>query len=107
MTTLTRKEEQVLLAINQLGDDAYLITIREQIKEYTGKYYSVGTIYAPLNRMAVNGYIEAFQDRKRIFNSKKPITFYRLTDKGRLALLELQQLHNRMWHGYENLAEEK
>ena len=46
MKLFTKKEEQILLAIYHLGDNAYLITIREEIKKYTGKYYSVGTVYA-------------------------------------------------------------
>ena len=107
MSSLTRKEEQILLAINQLGDNSYLITIREMIKKYTGRYYSVGTIYAPLNRMAFNGYIESYQDRERTFTSKKPITFYRLTGKGHEALFDLQRLHDRMWSGFSLNTKEK
>ena len=107
MSNLTRKEEQILLAINQLGDEAYLITIREMIKEYTGKYYSVGTVYAPLNRLAVQGFLESYYNRERTFSSKKPITFYRLTAKGRAALSELSQLHDRMWSGFSIKTEEK
>ena len=59
MVDLTKKEEQILLAIYQIGSNAYLITIREQIKKFTGKYYSVGTIYAPLNRLHINGFLES------------------------------------------------
>ena len=44
MKELTRKEEQVLLAVDHLRDDAYLITIREQIFHYTGIHLFGGTI---------------------------------------------------------------
>ena len=60
MKILTRQEEQILLAIFQLKKDAYLIPVRERIKEFTGKYYSVGTIYAPLNRLRIHGYLDTY-----------------------------------------------
>jgi len=107
MKELTRKEEQVLLAVHRLQDEAYLITIREQIFHYTGNHYSVGTIYAPLNRLNINGYIEAYSSRNPDFSSKKPIRFYRLTKKGHTALLELQRAYSRLWTEFVTPAEEK
>jgi PadR family transcriptional regulator PadR len=107
MKELTRKEEQVLLAVHRLQDEAYLITIREQIYNYTGTRYSVGTIYAPLNRLNINGYIESYTGRNTSFSSKKPIRFYRLTKKGRSALTELQKAYSRLWTEFVSPAEEK
>ncbi|MBN2430837.1 MAG: PadR family transcriptional regulator [Acidobacteria bacterium] len=100
MSELTRKEEQILLAIHNLQEDAYLITIQDEIRRYTGKTYAVGTIYAPLNRLDINGYVEAYSDRNRNFTSKKPIKFYRLTRKGYAALEELQGMQRVMWAGF-------
>ena len=82
MKELTRKEEQILLAVHFLNDNAYLITIREQIKEYTGKYYSVGTIYAPLNRLHIKGFLSSLVERAEDSDSDKPIRYYTLTKKG-------------------------
>lgn len=107
MKELTRKEEQVLLAVHYLKTEAYLITIREQIFNYTGTHYSVGTIYAPLNRLNINGYIESYTSRNPDFSSKKPIRFYRLTPKGQSALVELQRAYNRLWTGFIAPVEEK
>jgi DNA-binding PadR family transcriptional regulator len=107
MREMTRKEEQILLAIHRLDDNAYLITIREQIHNYTGKYYSVGTIYAPLNRLDIKGYIEARTGNAGGFGSKKPIKYYHLTPKGYQALRKLRELYHRMWNGLElSLCEE-
>ena len=55
MKNFTKKEEQILLAICNLGDGACLMSIRDEIKKYTGKSYAVGTIYAPLNRLDTYG----------------------------------------------------
>lgn len=100
MSSLTRKEEQILLAIFQIQDGAYLITIREQIKKFTGKYYSVGTIYAPLNRLHLNGFLESTLQKTDGPSGGKPIKFYSLTRKGFEALEALKKQNEMMWQGF-------
>ena len=107
MKNLTRREEQILLAIFHLKDEAYLIPIREMIKEYTGKYYSVGTIYAPLNKLHIDGYLECFLKKPSLPDRGKPIKYYRLTKKGFMALKKLEKLHAQMWEGFKSPILEK
>ncbi len=101
MKNFSKKEEQILLAICHLGEDAYLIPIREEIKKYTGKYYSVGTIYAPLNRLHVYGYLETYVKKTSSTKSKKPIKYYKLTKNGLAALAQLKRQNEMMWKGIE------
>jgi DNA-binding PadR family transcriptional regulator len=96
---LTRQEEQILLAVHHLGDNAYLIPIREQVKNYTGKYYSVGTIYAPLNRLYNQGYLEAAMGETNAMRGGKAIKYYTITEKGYQALADLKKAHEKMWDG--------
>jgi PadR family transcriptional regulator PadR len=100
MSGLTRKEEQILLAIYQIKENCYLIPIREQIKKFTGKTYSVGTIYAPLNRLHMNGYLESYVKKPGSPGSGKPIKYYKLTKKGYEALAELKRQNEMMWEGF-------
>ena len=44
MKNLTRQEEQILIVIHRLADQAYLVNIRALLKELTGRYLDVGTI---------------------------------------------------------------
>ncbi len=101
MKVLTRQEEQILLAIFHLKDKAYLVPLREQIKKYTGKYFSVGTIYAPLNRLSMNGYLETYLGEPGTKRGGKAIKYYRLSEKGFLALREIEKMHQEMWEGFE------
>ena len=57
MKSLTRQEEQILLVIHRLGEHAYLVNIRDELKDMTGKYFDVGTIYVPLKRLDQRGYL--------------------------------------------------
>lgn len=99
MKTLTKQEEQILLAVYSLGDEAYLIPIREKIKEFTGKYYSVGTIYAPLNRLNDLGLLESFQGESYAMRGGKAKKYYRITETGFLSLKEAKELQEKMWNG--------
>jgi DNA-binding PadR family transcriptional regulator len=107
MKSLTRREEQILLAVFHLQDEAYLIPIREMIKKYTGKYYSVGTIYAPLNKLHIDGYLDAILIKPSLPDRGKPIKYYKLTKKGFRALEQLKLLHAQMWEGFISPVLEK
>ena len=98
MAELTRKEEQILLAVHFLQSDAYLITIRDRIKEITGKEFAFGTIYAPLNRLHINGYLDS--NLKETKESNKPVRYYRVTKQGYDALAEIKKLTEEMWQDF-------
>ena len=107
MKILTKKEEQILLAIYHLKDDAYLIPIREKIQEFTGKYFSVGTIYVPLNRLHVYGYLSAYVQKPDEPAGGKPIKYYRLTKRGFRALEALKKQNEMMWKGFRAQVREE
>ena len=104
MKVFTKKEEQILLAIYNLKDNAYLIPIREKIKEFTGKYYSVGTIYVPLNRLHNFGYLTAHVQKPDDSTGGKPIKYYRITKRGFRALEALKKQNEMMWEGFQAQA---
>ena len=106
MKLLSRQEEIVLLAIWNLGDNAYGITIREYISKITGKYWSIGSIYVPLDRLAEKGFIKPYQGEpveKRGGRSKR---FYEITSRGMEALNEIKKVQETLWRGFPNLAAE-
>jgi DNA-binding PadR family transcriptional regulator len=104
MKDFTKKEEQILLAIFHLKEGAYLIPIREKIKEFTGKYFSVGTIYVPLNRLHVYGYLSAHVKKPLADTGGKPIKYYKLTKRGMAALTALEKQNELMWKGFKSPA---
>ncbi len=107
MKTFTKKEELAFLAVHHLGDDACLVTIRDQVKRFTGKSYSLGTIYAPLSRLEAYGYLEIRKVRPHDGASSKSIQYYRLTPRGRNALADLKRQTERIWNGIELAAQDE
>jgi len=54
---LSDLEVLALAAILQLGDDAYGVSIREEIRERTGRSVSVGSLYKAIHRMEERGLV--------------------------------------------------
>ena len=51
-------EQVVLLAILRLGDEAYAVSIRDEILTCTGRTVSRGSIYITLDRLETKGYLK-------------------------------------------------
>jgi len=99
MKSLTLHEEYILLAVFQLGDNAYLITLREYLKEKTGKDYSIGSIYVPLDRLWKMGYLDTRIGKPSPKVGGRSIKYYNITEKGKSILAENKKIHDRMWLG--------
>ena len=57
MKILSRPEELILLAVMQLRDGAYGVTIRRHLIRETGSDWTIGAVYVPLNRLTEAGYL--------------------------------------------------
>jgi PadR family transcriptional regulator PadR len=72
----------VLLAILRLGDDAYGVTIREEVERETSRTLTLGAVYKTLGRLEGKGYLDtrvAPPTRERGGRRKK---LYTLTPAG-------------------------
>jgi PadR family transcriptional regulator PadR len=107
MKYLTRKEELILLAIFKLEECASLVKIREHLTASTRHEWTVGNVYVPLDRMSKLGYLESRIGDPTAQRGGKAVKFYRLSQKGEEALLEIQKVHDRMWAGIPELALKK
>ena len=106
MKLLSRQEEIVLLSIWKLKDNAYGVTIRKYISQVTGKYWSIGSIYVPLDRLVEKGYIRSYEsgpEDKRGGRSKK---MFEITDEGMQVLDEMKKVQEVLWNDYPGLAAE-
>jgi len=106
MNIVSRIEEILLLAIWKLEDNAYGISIREQVEQDTGNQWSSGAIYAPLNRLKKNGYVETFQLEDTSPKSGRPRIYYRLTSLGKKKLISVQEVSKTVWLGVPDLRKE-
>ena len=97
MKLLTRAEEYVLLAIWKLQDDAYSLLIQKQIHEISGEKWSLGTIYAPLERLEKRRYITSSLSEIIPERGGRQKRIYSLTPEGKKALMKIKAVHESFW----------
>ena len=99
MKDLTKPEETVLLAILHLKDEAYGVTIKNQVKKVTNREYLYSTLYTTLEQLVKKGYIsKRFGDPSPERGGKRKI-FFNLTEDGVLALENAFLKQKSVWAG--------
>ena len=106
MKFLSRIEEIILLAIWKLQDNAYGITIQNQVVKDTGVEWMSGAIYGPLSRLLKNGYVTSFKGETIPERGGRHKIFYKLTPEGKKKLIAIQEVNNAIWSGIPILKPE-
>jgi PadR family transcriptional regulator PadR len=99
MKLLTRAEEMILLSILRLKDNAYCVSIFDEIQRITQKKWTMGGIYIPLYRLEKNGYVKSRLGQPTASRGGKSKRFYHLTPKGLKSLDVIKKIENAMWEG--------
>ena len=97
MKLLTRAEEYVLLAVVNLGDNAYSLPVLDYIEKNTQKKWTLGGIYIPLYRLEEKGYLSSELGASTRERGGKRKRYYRITKKGKEALRNHRQIQAAMW----------
>ena len=97
MILLSRTEEIVLLAIWKLKDNAYGVTIREQVSKDTGHEWSFGAVYKPLKKLVHNAYVEKRSSKPFAERGGRSRHMYSLTSTGKEALKEIRKIYKDVW----------
>ena len=106
MKFLSRIEEIILIAIWKLQNDAYGMSIREQVAKDTGVSFLSGAIYAPLGRLLNNGYVISEKGDPMPERGGRHRIYYRLTGLGKEKLIAIQAVNKSLWDGVPELKME-
>lgn len=107
MNLLSRSEEIVLLAIWKLQENAYGVTIRNQVNKVTGYNWSVGATYAPLHRLEKKGLVRTIRGEPIPERGGRSRIYYEVTPDGRKALNLIKRIHDSIWHDLPVLGFDK
>ena len=107
MKFLSRQEELMLLSIWKLDDNAYGVTIRQNVTETTGKYWSIGAVYDVLDRLTKKGLVSTVVGDPVKARGGKSKRFYKITKSGFKALEEVRYLQQKAWVDLPKPAFEK
>jgi len=104
MKLLTRAEEFVLLSIWILQDEAYSMQIQKKLHELTGKKWSLGTIYAPLERLEKRQFVTSYLSDTTPERGGRHKRIYKLTGEGKQALIEIKEIAESLWSHVPGLS---
>lgn len=79
-------EQLVLLALLRLGDDAYGVTVHQEIQERTGRNMSFATIYTTLSRLEGKDFVASFVGDPTPERGGRAKKHFEITTTGKQAL---------------------
>ena len=104
--TLGELEALVLLAALRLGDDAYGLSIADEIRDTAGRPVNRASVYVTLRRLEQKGLITTMRESAEEAPSGKPRRFVRLRPEGVARVGEARRGLQRMWSGIEHILED-
>jgi PadR family transcriptional regulator len=79
-------EHLVMLAVMRLGEQAYGVTVRQEIASRTHRDVSIGAVYATLDRLQRKGYVKSQMGDATPQRGGKRKRFFRITAAGATAV---------------------
>jgi DNA-binding PadR family transcriptional regulator len=104
MKLLSRNEEIILLAIIHLQQDAYGVTIRELVSDWTGQEWSFGAIYMSLDQLTRKELVYKTTSSPTAKRGGRSKCLYTLTPEGKSALREIRRVQSAMWKNIPKIA---
>ena len=104
METITRREEQIMLAIATLQENAYLVAIKKHLSEVMKKEWSIGAIHIPLRRLERAGFINSSFGEATAVRGGRRKKIYKLTPQGIRALKENKRVTDILWASFSDIT---
>jgi len=104
---LSSQDEILLLAILNLGEDAYGVPIRRYVSKVTGKDWSIGAIYEPLYRLEAKGFVRSFLTDPTNERGGRSKRVFSVMEQGKKALLEHKKVRDELWDKVPGIALKK
>ena len=99
-------EQMVLLAILQLEDDAYALSVIRELDESAGRRVSRGALYKTLERLEDKGFVEWEVEETTPGRGGHPRRRFQVTAEGVSALQTSRDALHRLWQGLERVLGE-
>jgi PadR family transcriptional regulator len=96
-------EQVVLLAILRLEDEAYAVSVRDEILRCTGRDVSRGSIYITLDRLETKGFLRSRLADPTPERGGRAKRYYALRPRAVDALKESRRALVALWRGLERV----
>jgi DNA-binding PadR family transcriptional regulator len=102
-TYLGEFEEIVLLSVAILDNDAYGVSIKDEIKKRLKRTVSIGALHSALNRLEEKGFLNTKEGQTTPQRGGRRKLFYTITRPGIRALEKSKEQRNAMWDDIPSL----
>ena len=92
-------EEVVLLAVLQLGRNAYGRAIRELLDDVGERFTSIGSLYATLDRLERKGFLSSRQGEATAERGGRAKRYFKVEGSGIVALREGKRIRQKLGRG--------
>ena len=96
-------ELMLLLAVVQLGEDAYGVPIARELEKHRKKGVSVGSVYAALERLEAKGLVESSLGDPTPERGGKAKRYFRVTREGLRQVQETRRVLTGLWKALPEL----
>lgn len=90
-------ELMVILALIQVGDDAYGVPIARELEKQREREVLLGSVYAALERLQRKGLVSSRLGEPTPERGGKAKRYFLVTDKGLGAVHETRQVLTKLW----------
>jgi len=92
-------EQQVLLAVWRLGEDAYGAAVREELESRTGHGIAQGAVYVTLMRLEKKGLLRSRLSDPTPVRGGKAKRIFGITPEGVEGVRATREMMDRLWEG--------
>jgi len=98
-------EQMVLLSILQLKNDAYAVSVLEELDSRAGRHVSRGSLYKTLERLETKGLLQWAKEEGSPDRGGHPRRLFQVTPRGITVLQESRHALTRLWEGLDSVLE--
>ncbi|AYQ34849.1 PadR family transcriptional regulator [Runella sp. SP2] len=96
-TFLGEFEEIVLLTVAILGEEAYGVTVTQELEQKTGRSVGFSSVHTTLQRLEEKGFLASQMGGATAERGGRRKRFFTVTAAGRRALVEVKQVREELW----------
>ncbi len=97
-------EEVVMLTVAILYEDAYGISIKEEIEKRLERKVSVGAMRTALNRLEEKGFLESEFGEATAVRGGKRKRYFKVTPLGKKVLEQVMETRKQLWDSIPSVA---
>ncbi|HCZ37533.1 MAG TPA: PadR family transcriptional regulator [Cytophagales bacterium] len=90
-------EELVLLTIAALGEEAYGVSIQQDLENRCNRNISIGALHSTITRLEEKGFLKSWLGGATQERGGRSKRFYEITQAGKKAVAEAKSVRDELW----------